>query len=90
MSNFRDRANFLWSLAEILRGEYKPHEWGAVILPLVVLRRLDCVLEPTKQAVLLKHSELEGKIEDLERVFETLSARITELARKNGREHPET
>ena len=34
--------------------------------------------------------KLEGKNEDLERVFETLSARITELARKNGREHPET
>jgi type I restriction enzyme M protein len=73
MTNFRDRANFLWSLAEILRGEYKPHEWGGVILPLVVLRRLDCVLEPTKAAVLKKHSELEGKIENVEPILRRVS-----------------
>jgi type I restriction enzyme M protein len=71
--NFRDRANFLWSLAEILRGEYKPHEYGGVILPMVVLRRLDCVLELTKEAVLKKHSELEGKIENVEPILRRVS-----------------
>jgi type I restriction enzyme M protein len=69
LTNFREKANFLWSLAEILRGEYKPHEYGEVILPLVVLRRLDCVLEPTKEAVLRRHSELEGKIENVEPIL---------------------
>lgn len=43
---------FLWSVADLLRGDYKPHEYGRVILPFTVLRRLDCVLGATKAAVL--------------------------------------
>jgi type I restriction enzyme M protein len=43
---------FLWSVADLLRGDYKQSEYGKVILPFTVLRRLDCVLEPTKSAVL--------------------------------------
>jgi len=43
---------FIWSVADLLRGRYKPHEYAKVILPFTVLRRLDCVLEPTKTAVL--------------------------------------
>lgn len=43
---------FIWSVADLLRGDYKQSEYGRVILPLTVLRRLDCVLEPTKPAVL--------------------------------------
>jgi type I restriction enzyme M protein len=43
---------FIWSVADLLRGKYKPHEYGKVILPFTVLRRMDCVLEPTKKAVL--------------------------------------
>lgn len=50
--NFKERANFIWSIADLLRGDYKQSEYGKVILPLTVLRRLDCVLEPTKQNVL--------------------------------------
>src|SRR3989338_5034473 len=50
--NFKERASFIWSIADLLRGDYKQSEYGRVILPLTVLRRLDCVLEPTKQAVL--------------------------------------
>jgi type I restriction enzyme M protein len=61
LTNFRAKTDFLWSLAELLRGDYKQSEYGKVILPLVVLRRLDCVLEPTKQAVLTKHGELQAK-----------------------------
>jgi type I restriction enzyme M protein len=45
-------SSFIWSVADLLRGDYKPHEYGRVILPFTVLRRLDCVLEPTKAAVL--------------------------------------
>ena len=48
----RNHAAFIWSVADLLRGDYKQSEYGKVILPLTVLRRLDCVLEPTKQAVL--------------------------------------
>ena len=49
---------FIWSVADLLRGDYRPHEYGKVILPFTVLRRLDCVLEPTKPAVL---AELEKR-----------------------------
>ncbi|WLD15237.1 type I restriction-modification system subunit M [Planctellipticum variicoloris] len=45
-------SSFIWSIAELLRGDYKQSEYGKVILPFTVLRRLDCVLEPTKAAVL--------------------------------------
>ena len=43
---------FIWSVADLLRGDFKQSEYGKVILPFTVLRRLDCVLEPTKEAVL--------------------------------------
>ena len=45
-------AGLIWSIADLLRGDYKQSEYGRVVLPLVVLRRLDCVLEPTKAQVL--------------------------------------
>jgi len=45
-------SSFIWSVADLLRGDYKQSEYGKVILPFTVLRRLDCVLEPTKEAVL--------------------------------------
>ncbi len=53
----RNHAAFIWSVADLLRGDYKQSEYGKVILPLVVLRRLDCVLEPTKNKVLAEHSK---------------------------------
>ena len=46
--------NFVWSIADQLRGPYKPHEYGDVILPMTILRRMDCVLEPSKADVLAK------------------------------------
>ena len=46
----------IWSVADLLRGDYKQSEYGKVILPFTVLRRLDCVLEPTKAAVLAEHA----------------------------------
>ena len=46
-------ANLIWTTAdEVLRGDYKPHEYGSVILPFTVMRRIDCVLAPTKARVL--------------------------------------
>jgi type I restriction enzyme M protein len=45
-------SSFIWSVADLLRGDYKQSEYGKVILPFTVVRRLDCVLEPTKPAVL--------------------------------------
>ncbi|WP_035856973.1 type I restriction-modification system subunit M [Cryptosporangium arvum] len=53
-------ANFIWSVADLLRGDYKQSEYGRVILPLTVLRRLDWVLEPTKDAVLARYQQLKA------------------------------
>src|SRR5688572_27709485 len=51
-------SSFIWSVADLLRGDYKQSEYGKVILPFTVLRRLDCVLESPKPAVL---AELEKR-----------------------------
>jgi hypothetical protein len=56
-----DAGNPAWSVADLLRGDYKQSEYGRVILPFTVLRRLDCVLEPTKPAVLAKATELQAQ-----------------------------
>ncbi|MCK9689482.1 type I restriction-modification system subunit M [Scleromatobacter humisilvae] len=50
--NHQALSSFIWSVADLLRGDYKQSEYGRVILPFTVLRRLDCVLEGTKPAVL--------------------------------------
>jgi type I restriction enzyme M protein len=52
-------SSFIWSVADLLRGDYKQSEYGKVILPFTVLRRLDCVLEPTKAAVLAEKKKRE-------------------------------
>jgi type I restriction enzyme M protein len=60
-------SSFTWSIAEILRGDFKQSEYGKVILPFVVLRRLDCILEPTKNAVLVANDALPEGIDDATR-----------------------
>ena len=62
MANNHEVANFLWGIAdEILRDDFKRGKYPDVILPFVVLRRLDCVLAPTKEKVLKRHTELGSK-----------------------------
>lgn len=51
-TNYSQTGDFLWSIAELLRGDFKQSQYGRIILPFTLLRRLECVLEPTKQAVL--------------------------------------
>jgi type I restriction enzyme M protein len=50
--NQQDLSSFSWSVADFLGGDYKQSEYGKVLLPFTVLRRLDCVLDGTQQAVL--------------------------------------
>jgi type I restriction-modification system DNA methylase subunit len=69
----RNHAAFIWGVADLLRGDYKQSEYGKVVLPLTVIRRLDCVLEPTKQAVLERQKQLAGRIENLEPVLQTVA-----------------
>lgn len=54
MQNFNEKVNFIWKIAELLRGPYKPEKYGDVILPMAVLRRFDCLLKNTKEAVVEK------------------------------------
>ena len=68
MTNFKDKANLIWGVADLLRGDYKQSDYGKVILPMTVLRRLDCVLAPNKQKVLdylPKVEKLSDKVKDL-------------------------
>jgi type I restriction enzyme M protein len=70
----RSHAAFIWAVADLLRGDYRQSEYGRVILPLVVLRRLDCVLEPTKDAVLARYDSLRGTgIENVEPVLSAVA-----------------
>ena len=55
--NQQELSSLIWSVADLLRGDFKPHEYGGIILPFTVLRRLDCVLAPTKSAVLKAYEE---------------------------------
>ena len=57
-SNVNEKANLIWAIADKLTGVYKPHEYGKVILPLTVIRRFDCILTDTKEAVLKKHNSM--------------------------------
>lgn len=68
MTNFKEKANLIWEVADLLRGDYRQSDYGKVILPLTILRRLDCVLAPNKQKVLDSLSKVEkssDQIKDL-------------------------
>jgi type I restriction enzyme M protein len=56
-----NHAGLIWAIADLLRGDYKRAEYQKVILPLVLLRRLDCVLEPTKAQVLARAKAIESE-----------------------------
>jgi type I restriction enzyme M protein len=70
MKNVKESANFIWSIADLLRGDYKQSDYGKIILPLTVIRRLDCVLESTKADVLKKYDQLKTtKVENLDPIL---------------------
>ncbi len=58
--NIQEKANMIWNIADIIRGKFKPHEYGTVILPFTILKRLNDTLLPTKQAVLKKYEEVKN------------------------------
>lgn len=74
MNNFKETANFIWSIADLLRGDYKQSDYGKVILPLVVLRRLDCVLDGSKEKVLKKYDEVKKlKVQNLDPILNKIA-----------------
>lgn len=58
-SNFSSVAAFIWSVADVLRGDFKQSQYGRIILPFTLLRRLECVLAKTKPAVLAKFEQVQ-------------------------------
>ena len=66
-ADIKSLGSFVWSIAELLRGDFKQSEYGKVILPFVVLRRLDCILEPSKEAVLDMAKTLPAEMDDAAR-----------------------
>jgi len=77
-ASFQQLANFIWSVADLLRGPYRPPQYERVMLPLTVLRRFDAVLAPSKEAVLKRHAELSSKgIPNNERRAALITAAVT-------------
>jgi type I restriction enzyme M protein len=65
MANHQELSSLIWNVCDdVLRGLFKPHEYGDIILPFVVLRRLDCVLEPQKDQIYRLHEEYKDKVND--------------------------
>lgn len=65
MVNFQEKANFIWQVADdILRGNFKQHEYGDVILPFVVLRRLDCVLNGSKDEIIKTYEKYKKDLDE--------------------------
>jgi type I restriction enzyme M protein len=66
MSNHNEISSFIWNVCDdILRGLFKQHEYGDVILPFVVLRRLDCVLEGKKNEIIELYNELKDEVDPI-------------------------
>lgn len=75
-------ANFIWQIADLLRGPYRPPQYERVMLPLTVLRRFDCVLEATKPRVLAEYRRLENKLTGA-----ALDARLNAIAGQRFHNH---
>ncbi len=65
MNHFGERVAFIWAVADLIRDAFRRSKYPDVILPLTVLRRIDCVLAPTRPAVLGAHARLKGKLDNL-------------------------
>ena len=83
-TNHQELVGFIWSIADKLRGPYRPPQYRRVMLPLIVLRRLDAVLEPTKKAVL----EAQVKYEGMEIKGDALEKAIAKVATGTDRTQP--
>ena len=83
MSNYNEISSFIWNVCDdVLRGLFKQHEYGDVILPFVVLRRLDCVLEGKKDEIINVHREYKDKFDDTSKIIHSkLSLKFSNYSR---------
>lgn len=74
VNGFQDKVNFIWSIAELLRGPYRKEQYGDVILPMCVLKRFDDVLEPTKGKILERYKQLrQTSLQNIDPVLNRIS-----------------
>ena len=76
-------AAYIWSLADLLRGDFKQSQYGRIILPFTLLRRLECVLEASKPAVLAEYEKIQ-QLNVSEEAQEKLLLRATKLPGATG------
>jgi len=82
--NFQEFSNFIWSVADLLRGPYRPPQYERVMLPMTVLRRFDCVLEPTKEAVVKHYNQIKsGKITNIDPILNKVAGNGSDLGFHN-------
>ncbi len=82
MADHHQLSNFIWQIADLLRGPYRPPQYERVMLPMTVLRRFDCVLAPNKQKVLAEYNRRKGKLND-----DALDSVLNRVAGKGFRFH---
>lgn len=73
MQNFNEQANFIWTIADLIRDTFKRGKYQDVILPFTVLRRIDSVLAPTKEAVLSTYHEYKDKLDKPDQLLRNAS-----------------
>ncbi|MCB9100027.1 MAG: SAM-dependent DNA methyltransferase [Anaerolineales bacterium] len=82
MPDHHQLSNFIWQIADLLRGPYRPPQYERVMLPLTVLRRFDCVLAPTKPHVLARYDKVKDKFAD-----EALDSLLNNVAEQRFHNH---
>ena len=84
MATHQDLSNFIWQIADLLRGPYRPPQYERVMLPMTVLRRFDWVLAPTKAQVVKRYNHLkEGKTKNLDSILNTVAGGGNDLGFHN-------
>jgi type I restriction enzyme M protein len=77
-------SSFIWSVADLIRGPYRPPQYERVMLPLTVLRRFDCVLEATKPAVLKRYAQIkDGKVKNFDKILDRVAGGGTDIGFHN-------
>src|SRR5438128_12386722 len=84
MASHHELSNFIWQIADLLRGPYRPPQYERVMLPMTVLRRFDCVLAPTKAKVVKRHDQLkEGKVKNMDPILNKVAGSGEDLGIQN-------
>jgi type I restriction enzyme M protein len=73
---FKEHGDIIWNIANLLRGPYRPPQYRRVMIPLTVLRRLDCVLEKTKGPVIAMHKRLKAERRDAETIEKIINRKF--------------